>query len=106
MELKNILPINGPSVEEVKKYVDKYNEESIVVKCGMTSHAAVVARGMGKPCIVGAENLKIDKNDRKISNGQITVEEGDLISLDGSTGEIFLGEVELESAKLDRKSVV
>ncbi len=72
----------------------------LTTKGGMTSHAAVVARGMGKPCIVGAENLKIDKNDRKISNGQITVEEGDLISLDGSTGEIFLGEVELESAKL------
>ncbi len=60
----------------------------------MTSHAAVVARGMGKPCIVGAENLKIDKDKRKISNDEITIEEGDLISLDGSTGEIFLGEVE------------
>ena len=72
----------------------------LTTKGGMTSHAAVVARGMGKPCIVGAENLKIDKGERKISNGQITIEEGDLISLDGSTGEIFLGEVELESAKL------
>lgn len=72
----------------------------LTTKGGMTSHAAVVARGMGKPCIVGAENLKIDKDERKISNGQITIEEGDLISLDGSTGEIFLGEVELESAKL------
>ena len=72
----------------------------LTTKGGMTSHAAVVARGMGKPCIVGAENLKIDKVERKISNGQITIEEGDLISLDGSTGEIFLGEVELESAKL------
>ena len=72
----------------------------LTTKGGMTSHAAVVARGMGKPCIVGAENLKIDKDKRKISNGQITIEEGDLISLDGSTGEIFLGEVELESPKL------
>ena len=72
----------------------------LTTKGGMTSHAAVVARGMGKPCIVGAENLKIDKGERKISNGQIIIEEGDLISLDGSTGEIFLGEVELESAKL------
>ena len=68
----------------------------LTTKGGMTSHAAVVARGMGKPCIVGAENLKIDKDERKISNDQITIEEGDLISLDGSTGEIFLGEVELE----------
>ena len=72
----------------------------LTTKGGMTSHAAVVARGMGKPCIVGAENLKIDKEKRKISNGQMTIEEGDLISLDGSTGEIFLGEVELESPKL------
>ena len=72
----------------------------LTTKGGMTSHAAVVARGMGKPCIVGAENLKIDKDERKISNDEITIEEGDLISLDGSTGEIFLGEVELESPKL------
>ena len=72
----------------------------LTTKGGMTSHAAVVARGMGKPCIVGAENLKIDKDKRKISNDEITIEEGDLISLDGSTGEIFLGEVELESPKL------
>ena len=72
----------------------------LTTKGGMTSHAAVVARGMGKPCIVGAENLKINKDKRKISNDEITIEEGDLISLDGSTGEIFLGEVELESPKL------
>ena len=72
----------------------------LTTKGGMTSHAAVVARGMGKPCIVGAENLKIDKDKRKISSDEITIEEGDLISLDGSTGEIFLGEVELESPKL------
>ncbi|MDW7738884.1 MAG: pyruvate, phosphate dikinase [Bacillota bacterium] len=62
---------------------------------GMTSHAAVVARGMGKPCVCGCEDLKID-----ISGGRFTVQgveykEGVILSIDGSTGEVILGEVPL-----------
>ena len=72
----------------------------LTTKGGMTSHAAVVARGMGKPCIVGAESLVIDYDEKTISSGEITLEEGDLISIDGSAGEIYIGELELEPPKL------
>jgi len=60
---------------------------------GKTSHAAVVARGMGKPCIVGCSELKIDYDSKKcLANGK-TILEGDTITIDGSTGTIFLDEV-------------
>ena len=75
----------------------------LTTKGGMTSHAAVVARGMGKPCVAGAENLVIDHTKRFISNSDVTLEEGDLISIDGSTGEIFIGEIEMESATLSEE---
>ncbi|MEC7926536.1 MAG: pyruvate, phosphate dikinase, partial [Actinomycetota bacterium] len=72
----------------------------LTTKGGMTSHAAVVARGMGKPCIVGAEDLVIDYEQKNITSKEKTLEEGDLISIDGSAGEIYIGEVALEAAKL------
>ena len=75
----------------------------LTTKGGMTSHAAVVARGMGKPCIVGAESLVIDYDKKTISSKEKTLEEGDLISIDGSTGEIFIGELELEPPKLSEE---
>ena len=60
---------------------------------GKTSHAAVVARGMGKPCIVGCSDLKIDYDNGKcVADGQ-TINEGDTITIDGSSGGIFLGEM-------------
>jgi len=60
---------------------------------GKTSHAAVVARGMGKPCIVGCSDLKIDYNDRKCFTNGKTINEGDTITIDGSSGAVFLGEI-------------
>ena len=61
---------------------------------GKTSHAAVVARGMGKPCVCGAEQLEVDTAARKFTApGGITVAEGDVISIDGTSGEVYLGEV-------------
>jgi pyruvate,orthophosphate dikinase len=61
---------------------------------GKTSHAAVVARGMGKTCVCGAETLDVDTKGRRLTGpGGIVVEEGDLISIDGSSGAIYLGEV-------------
>ena len=75
----------------------------LTTKGGMTSHAAVVARGMGKPCIVGAENLVIDYSTKTISSKEKVLEEGDLISIDGSTGEIYIGELELEAPKLSEE---
>ena len=60
---------------------------------GKSSHAAIVSRGMGKPCIVGCADLKIDyENNRCVANG-ITVLEGDPITIDGSTGVVYIGDV-------------
>ncbi|MGA2193522.1 MAG: pyruvate, phosphate dikinase, partial [Nitrospirota bacterium] len=63
----------------------------LTARGGMTSHAAVVARGMGKPCVAGCESLKVDDKGKKFSVGGITVKEGDQITIDGSTGEVMLG---------------
>ena len=61
---------------------------------GKTSHAAVVARGMGKTCVCGADELQVDVNGRQFSaTGGITVHEGDVISIDGTSGVVYLGEV-------------
>lgn len=62
---------------------------------GMTSHAAVVARGMGKPCITSARGLHIDFEKHKAKIGTMTLREGDVITLDGSNGDVLLGEVPL-----------
>ncbi|NED92911.1 pyruvate, phosphate dikinase [Streptomyces sp. SID11233] len=60
---------------------------------GKTSHAAVVARGMGKTCVCGAEEIEVDTKRRRLTAGNTVVEEGDLVSVDGSTGKVYLGEV-------------
>jgi pyruvate,orthophosphate dikinase len=60
---------------------------------GLVSHAAVVARGMGKPAICGAESVKIDLKAKRFTAGGTTVAEGDVISISGTTGEVVLGEV-------------
>ncbi|MFE2986344.1 pyruvate, phosphate dikinase [Streptomyces sp. NPDC059262] len=60
---------------------------------GKTSHAAVVARGMGKTCVCGAEDLEVDTKRRRMTVGGQVIEEGDIVSIDGSTGKVYLGEV-------------
>ncbi len=67
---------------------------------GKTSHAAVVARGMGKPAVCGAHALQVDTAARRFSVGATVVREGDVISLDGTTGRIVAGEVSLVEPKL------
>ena len=67
---------------------------------GMTSHAAVVARGMGKCCVSGAGGLNIDYKKKTIEVGGITLKEGDFLSINGSTGEIFEGQIETQAAEL------
>jgi pyruvate,orthophosphate dikinase len=62
---------------------------------GMTSHAAVVARGMGKPCVAGASGIKIDASAKQLSIGDHVLGEGDMITLDGSTGEVYVGALDL-----------
>jgi len=71
----------------------------LTTKGGMTSHAAVVARGMGKPCVVGAEDLTIDIENKTIGNGKNLLSEGDIISIDGSLGEVYIGELKTEPPK-------
>ncbi len=60
---------------------------------GKTSHAAVVARGMGKACVAGAEGIEVDGRNRIAKLGEITLREGDLITIDGSSGYVYLGEI-------------
>jgi pyruvate, orthophosphate dikinase len=62
---------------------------------GMTSHAAVVARGMGKPCVAGTEGLEIDVDKRTLRIGSHKLKEGDVITIDGGTGRVIIGEVPL-----------
>lgn len=67
----------------------------LTARGGMTSHAAVVARGMGKPCVAGCEKLQISEKKKEMIVGNNVIREGDKIALNGSTGEVILGEVEL-----------
>ncbi len=67
-------------------------EGIVTARGGMTSHAAVVARGMGKCCVVGCGTLVIDEAARTVRAGAVTVREGDLLTLNGSTGDVILGE--------------
>jgi pyruvate, orthophosphate dikinase len=70
---------------------------------GRTSHAAVVARGMGKTCVCGAEDLEIDLDGhRLLGPGGVTVAEGEVLSIDGSTGEVFLGAVAVVASPVMR----
>ena len=65
----------------------------LTARGGMTSHAAVVGRGMGKCCIVGAGEIKIDEENKFFRVGEITVREGEKISLDGEKGNVYIGEI-------------
>ena len=65
----------------------------LTARGGMTSHAAVVARGMGKPCVSGSSEIKIDYEKKTFKSGNHLVKEGDIITIDGGTGKIMLGKV-------------
>ena len=65
----------------------------VTARGGMTSHAAVVARGMGKCCVVGASGLAVDHDGGCCSSGDVTVNEGDWITVDGTTGRVLIGQV-------------
>ncbi len=67
---------------------------------GMTSHAAVVARGMGKPCVCGCDALRLDYEANQFTVGQLVVKSGDIISIDGSTGNVILGQVPMIDPEL------
>tara|TARA_B100000427_G_scaffold196076_1_gene162974 strand:+ start:54 stop:2711 length:2658 start_codon:yes stop_codon:yes gene_type:complete len=65
----------------------------LTARGGMTSHAAVVARGMGRPCVSGSNEIEIDYKNKIFKTKDLEIKEGDLITIDGSTGRIILGEV-------------
>ncbi len=65
----------------------------LTARGGMTSHAAVVARGMGKPCVSGASNINIDNKNKTFSADNIKIKEGDIITINGATGDVILGNV-------------
>jgi pyruvate,orthophosphate dikinase len=72
----------------------------LTTRGGMTSHAAVVARGMGRPCVAGAGSISIDYGSQTLSSGGTTVRAGETITLDGATGEVFVGSVAMIEPKL------
>ena len=72
----------------------------LTVRGGMTSHAAVVARGMGKCCVSGAGAINVDYKTRTVEIEGITLKEGDFISLNGTTGEVYKGKVETKAAEV------
>ena len=96
---KAILVRIETSPEDLKGMLDAAG--ILTARGGMTSHAAVVARGMGKCCVSGAGELEIDYKARTIKVNGYTIKEGDWISLNGSTGEVYLGEVATQAANLD-----
>ena len=73
----------------------------LTARGGMTSHAAVVARGMGKCCITGAGGIIVDYKSRTVTIDDKVLHEGDFISINGSTGEIYEGQVETKAAEMD-----
>ncbi|MCK8828066.1 pyruvate, phosphate dikinase [Natroniella acetigena] len=78
-------------------------EGVLTTRGGMTSHAAVVARGMGKPAVCGCDLIKIDFEAKEFTVGDTTVEEGERITINGGTGEVILGKVEMTEAKLSEE---
>ncbi len=75
----------------------------LTARGGATSHAAVVARGMGKPCVAGTESLRIDLSARTMTVAGKTLSEGDIISIDGGTGEVFEGAIHAIAPKFSEE---
>ena len=72
----------------------------LTARGGMTSHAAVVARGMGRPCVTGAGQLRIDYQSQSMQVGDVTIRAGDILTIDGGSGEVMLGAVSTIQPKL------
>ena len=77
-----------------------YAQGVLTSRGGMTCHAAVVARGMGKPAVVGCDDLHIDIESKKATIGKASIKEGDVISIDGATGNVYIGAVPLVEPKV------
>jgi pyruvate,orthophosphate dikinase len=88
---KTLLVRQETSPEDIEGMVTA--EGILTARGGMTSHAAVVARGMGKCCVAGCSEIRVDEESKVIRAGDITLHEGDYLSLDGSTGTVYTGEI-------------
>jgi pyruvate,orthophosphate dikinase len=75
-------------------------EGILTTRGGMTSHAAVVARGMGKPCVAGAGALRVDYRTQTMTAGGVTMKKGDTLTIDGSTGQVLAGKVAMRQPEL------
>ena len=75
-------------------------EGILTTRGGMTSHAAVVARGMGKPCVSGAGSLRVDYANKSMSIAGKTLKQGEVVTIDGSTGQVLLGQVRMMEPEL------
>ncbi|AJC78253.1 pyruvate, phosphate dikinase [Rhizobium sophoriradicis] len=75
-------------------------EGILTTRGGMTSHAAVVARGMGTPCVVGAGTMRIDQRNERLLGIGVTLKKGDIITIDGSAGQVLKGEVPMIQPEL------
>ncbi|MDR3408940.1 MAG: pyruvate, phosphate dikinase [Methylovirgula sp.] len=76
------------------------SEGILTTRGGMTSHAAVVARGMGKPCVTGAGAIRIDSERGFLSCGGVTLRRGDILTIDGGTGRVMAGAIEMQQPEL------
>ena len=95
---KVILVRQETSPEDIEGMV--CSEGILTARGGMTSHAAVVARGMGKCCVAGCGEIKVDEVAKEVSKDNLVLKEGDFISLDGSTGIVYLGDVAKSKAAM------
>ncbi|WP_332684348.1 pyruvate, phosphate dikinase [Bosea sp. (in: a-proteobacteria)] len=78
-------------------------EGILTTRGGMTSHAAVVARGMGKPCVSGAGQIRVDYAKATMTVGPTTLKAGDFVTIDGSTGQVLLGEVKMQQPEFSEE---
>jgi len=97
---KVILVRDETSPDDIKGMIA--SQGILTTRGGMTSHAAVVARGMGKCCIVGCNAIQIDMDKRECYIAGKVLKEGDQLTLDGSTGEVYSGEIPMVKPKLDQ----
>jgi len=98
-EEKVILVRHETSPEDI---TGMHCSEGVLTACGgMTSHAAVVARGMGRPCVSGASDIRIDESRGVLRIDDLVLKKGDVITLDGSTGEVFSGKIEKIPPQID-----
>lgn len=98
---KVILIRQDTSPEDIKGM--HLSDGVLTVRGGMTSHAAVVARGMGRPCVCGASSIVVNEMERFLKVGDTIIKQGELITIDGNTGKIFAGEVDLIAPEFSKE---